>query len=234
MRTYLSLAAAGILVTGVALAQNAQRNNPAETTGQSQMRTTETGTAPIGETPPSASLRQTLRTDLQKAGFTNVRVVPDSFLVQAKDRTGQPVAMIINPHSMTELIDEGTVANNEGSGGQMAGGTASESSQMASGTAFTTVPGTDELSSKIVGTSVYNDNHQDIGTIKDIAYGPAGVKAYIVGVGGFLGMANRYVAVRPSALQLSFDHTANTWRASMNTTADQLKSAPEYKYPNEG
>ncbi len=238
MKPFVPLAAAGILLAGGAFAQNAQHNEP--TTGtQSQSETTAPATTPTqartGEmsatsTSSHRGLRQELRMDLEKAGFTNVRVMPDSFLVKAKDRSGQAVAMIINPNSVTEVVDESGTGGTDTASDQAN----SDNAQVASGDTFTSVPVSDRLSSKIVGTSVYNTDHQDIGTIKDIAYGRSGIKAYIVGVGGFLGMGDHYVAVRPDALQMTFDHNANAWRASMNATADQLKSAPEYKYPGEG
>ena len=69
---------------------------------------------------------------------------------------------------------------------------------------------------------------QNIGTIKDIALSASGLNGYIVGVGGFLGMGERYVVVRPSAI--SFKAKANKWHATMNANADQLRAAPEYKY----
>jgi len=96
---------------------------------------------------------------------------------------------------------------------------------------FASVPPSDELSSKVVGLEVYNSQNQDIGKIKDIAFDPqGGVKAYIVAVGGFLGMGDRYVAVNPSAIHVSYDSNAKKWHAAMNTDSAQLKSAPEYKY----
>ncbi len=232
MKPYVPLAAAGILLAGGAFAQNAQHNEPAAGTSPSATTQTQAQSAEMTSNSgnPHQGLRQDLRADLQKAGFTNVQVMPDSFLVKAKDRAGQPVAMIINPNSVTELVDEGSAGGTDTASDQAG----SDSKQMASGDTFTSVPVSDRLSSKIVGTSVYNNDHQDVGTIKDIAYGRSGVQAYIVGVGGFLGMGDHYVAVRPAALQLTFDHNANAWRASVNATADQLKSAPEYKYPGEG
>jgi sporulation protein YlmC with PRC-barrel domain len=99
---------------------------------------------------------------------------------------------------------------------------------------FTNVPTQADLSSKLVGLSVYNSENTDIGTIKDIAFDANGVKAYIVAVGGFLGMGDHYVAVRPSAINISYHATKDKWQASMNTDADQLKSAPEFKYSNAG
>ncbi len=95
---------------------------------------------------------------------------------------------------------------------------------------FTSVPSQEDLSSKVVGLNVYNNENTDIGKIKDIAFDSNGVKAYIVAVGGFLGMGDHYVAVRPSAININYDTTNNKWKATMNTDAAQLKAAPEYKY----
>jgi len=103
-------------------------------------------------------------------------------------------------------------------------------SQADAGGLFTNVPVRTGFTSKVVGLSVYNSENADIGTIKDIAFDANGVQAYIVGVGGFLGLGEHYVAVRPSAITINYDLKNDKWRASMNTNADQLKSAPEFKY----
>jgi hypothetical protein len=98
---------------------------------------------------------------------------------------------------------------------------------------FTSLPAKDELSSKVVGLDVYNNANQNIGRIKDVAYNGTSVNGYILGVGGFLGMGDHYVAVRPSAIKLSYDAKDKKWHASMDANADQLKAAPEYKYPSD-
>jgi hypothetical protein len=103
---------------------------------------------------------------------------------------------------------------------------------MSPGDMFTSVPAQDELSSNLVGLDVYNRDKQNIGTIKDIAFSGSGLSGYIVGVGGFLGVGDHYVVVRPSAISLSFKASDKTWHATMNANADQLKAAPEYKYPS--
>lgn len=45
-----------------------------------------------------------MRTTLQQSGFTDVKIVPDSFLVRAKDKSGSPVTMFIGPDSVTEVL----------------------------------------------------------------------------------------------------------------------------------
>jgi hypothetical protein len=251
IRTALSLAAAGMLVSAGAMAQNATKTEPAQdqgSTAQTSNNSDATGShggdaqAQASNGQRTLSIRQDMKDTLQKAGFSNVHVVPDSFLVQAKDKNGHPVAMIINPHSMTEVVDEGPVAqgnsnsSNDGSNGAM--NTASADNAMSGGDqqagTFTSVPKQDKLSSSIVGLSVYNDQNQDIGTIKDIAYTHHHVAAYIVGVGGFLGMGDHYVAMNPSAVKLNWDGSSKQWQAKVDATADQLKSAPAFQYPGQG
>ena len=93
---------------------------------------------------------------------------------------------------------------------------------------FIYVPAQDELSSNVIGLNVYNHDNQSIGTIKDIALDANGLNGYILDVGGFLGMGDQYVVVRPSAI--SFTAKDNKWHAAMNVDAEQLRAAPEYKY----
>ena len=107
---------------------------------------------------------------------------------------------------------------------------ASTGTSMDSSAMFTTIPAQEDLTSKVVGLSVYNSANQNIGKIKDIAFDMNGVEAYIVAVGGFLGMGDHYVAVKPSAIDINYDANSKKWHAAMNTDANQLKAAPEYKY----
>jgi hypothetical protein len=99
---------------------------------------------------------------------------------------------------------------------------------------FTKVPARWQLSSKLVGLSVHNNENTDLGTIKDIAFDANGVKAYIVATGGFLGMGDHYVAVRPSAIAITYDATDDKWQASMNTDTDEFKAAPAFQYSSNG
>ena len=44
-------------------------------------------------------------------------------------------------------------------------------------------------------------------------------------------MGEHYVAVSPSSVNVRHDAKNDKWLASMNTTKDALKAAPEFKYP---
>ena len=166
------------------------------------------------------NLRSNLTQMLQKSGFTDVEVAPSSFMVHAKDADGNAVVMSVSPDLFAEITNVDTSANTTGNAaGNGRGGT------------YVNVPETDELSSKVVGLDIYNGDNKDIGTIKDIAMDPNGrATAYILSVGGFLGVGEHYVAVNPSDVKVTYNETDKKWHASMNANADQLKAAPEFKY----
>jgi hypothetical protein len=76
--------------------------------------------APNSQTP--AHLGQKLRDDLTKAGFTNITIMPSSFLVRAKDSQGNPVMMVINPDSLTEVTQHTTEHDDAPLAGAIKGG----------------------------------------------------------------------------------------------------------------
>src|SRR5271165_1614454 len=155
----------------------------------------------------STDVQQDLMANLQKAGFSNIKIVADSFLVQATDKSGNLVTIFLRPDSMT------VVSETEGRGRNSARG------------AFANLSAKDELTSKVVGIEVYNSANQDVGTIKDVAFNTSGVKAYILGVGGFIGMGEHHVAVRPSSITFTYNTAEKSWHAAMDVNADQLKAA---------
>lgn len=78
-----------------------------------------TDTAPTGptnsqsattNTQAPARVSQKLRDDLTKAGFTNITIMPSSFLVRAKDSQGNPMIMVINPDSVTAVTAQSAPA----------------------------------------------------------------------------------------------------------------------------
>ena len=89
---------------------------------------------------------------------------------------------------------------------------------------------TDVLSYNLMGLNVTNQANETIGEIKDLILSQGDLSGYIVSVGGFLGLGERYVIVRPSAVKVSYTENDNKWHAVMNATKDQLKTAPEFKY----
>ncbi len=50
-------------------------------------------------------IQQQVRKNLQQAGFTDIQLMPSSFLVRAKDKNGNQVMMVINPDSVTAVTE---------------------------------------------------------------------------------------------------------------------------------
>jgi sporulation protein YlmC with PRC-barrel domain len=111
--------------------------------------------------------------------------------------------------------------------------------------------------SKLIGVNVYNDNNEKIGDIKELIIDKSGkVDNVVLGVGGFIGMGEHYVAVPMEKLKwadqpvrtssttnapadkatvgTSTSRPANVkWypdHAIFNATKDQLKAMPQFKY----
>ncbi len=78
--------------------------------------------------------------------------------------------------------------------------------------------------------AVYDPSDSRIGEIDDVLIDRDGkVLALIVGVGGFLGIGEKHVAVPQSAVQVT-KKNSNNWYLVMNTTKDALKNAPGFRY----
>ncbi len=83
--------------------------------------------------------------------------------------------------------------------------------------------------SKLVGSKVYNNANENIGSIEDIVLKADGAMDEVVlSVGGFLGVGNKYVAVPFSALKLSRD--GSSLKIMTDGTKDSLKALPEYQF----
>lgn len=85
-------------------------------------------------------------------------------------------------------------------------------------------------SSKLVGQTVYNEANEKVGDINDLILGPDGkIANAVIGVGGFLGLGEKLVAVAFDDLQLNRD-ADGTMRVTINSTKEALENAPDYKY----
>ena len=77
--------------------------------------------------------------------------------------------------------------------------------------------------------NVYDPSDAKIGEISDVLVGKDGkVEAFIVSVGGFLGIGQKDVAVPFSAVHATEKN--GTWYLTMNATKDALKQARGYTY----
>src|ERR1700680_2147045 len=77
--------------------------------------------------------------------------------------------------------------------------------------------------------NVYDPSDNKIGDIDDVLIDKEGiVTALIIGVGGFLGMGEKDVAIPFSDVRASVKN--NKWYLVLNTTKDALKTAPGFTY----
>ena len=77
----------------------------------------------------------------------------------------------------------------------------------------------DWRASKLVGLNVYNDANEKIGDISDIILDKSGkVENVVLGVGGFLGMGEHYVAVAYDKLRWSNESPRSTTSSNPSTS----------------
>ena len=94
----------------------------------------------------------------------------------------------------------------------------------------------DWRSSQLVGAAVYGPEDKSIGDINDVLIDNSGaVRAVVIGVGGFLGVGEKNVAIPFDALKITRKQNGidKVW---VNYTKEELEKAPKfayYKAPNE-
>jgi sporulation protein YlmC with PRC-barrel domain len=77
--------------------------------------------------------------------------------------------------------------------------------------------------------NVYDQGNNKIGDVDDVLLGADGkVTALVIGVGGFLGIGEKHVIVPYTAVKA--DRKDNKWQLVMNSSKDELKAAPGFKY----
>ena len=79
--------------------------------------------------------------------------------------------------------------------------------------------------------SVYNASGKSIGDLKDVLIGPDGkIQALVIGVGGFLGLGEKNVAVDYNYLEKNGAIAPN--RITLNMSEQDLRSAPSFNRMN--
>ena len=86
--------------------------------------------------------------------------------------------------------------------------------------------------SKLIGAKVMGPDDKSIGDVNELILdGSGAVHGVVIGVGGFLGIGEKAVAVPFKALNVQRDQKGTAiQKISVSFTKDQLKSAPTYKY----
>jgi sporulation protein YlmC with PRC-barrel domain len=107
--------------------------------------------------------------------------------------------------------------------------------------------GTDQwVFSKFKGTDVIGPDNAQVGDVNDVLFDKSGkIVGLIVGVGGFLGIGEKSVAIDMSAFQpvpadtgssaggnsaISSSNDPTNVKLKVSWTKDQLKSAPDFQY----
>jgi sporulation protein YlmC with PRC-barrel domain len=84
--------------------------------------------------------------------------------------------------------------------------------------------------SKLIGSSVYNDQHEKIGSVDELLLDQNhDVTSAVLSVGGFLGIGSKLVKVPYRSL-----HVANDTIVMSGASRDQLKSMPTYDFSKAG
>jgi PRC-barrel domain protein len=85
------------------------------------------------------------------------------------------------------------------------------------------------LASKIIGASVVDSSNQSIGSVNNLLIDSNGnVTAAVVGVGGFLGIGEKNVAISFKSLNITRDANGSE-KVSMQLSKNELQQAAEFK-----
>jgi len=216
MKTLWLALGASMLFVQPSLAANPARSQrpPQEGTngGQAIPAQMPAAAAQQGKTSESSmNLKQRLKDNLVQSGFTNVTIMPESFIIHATDPQGNPIAMVVSPDSLA------AVEVSRASSKMMSGRSVGEREPKF-------LPGTmrDAANTKLADTQVQSSDHKNAGTIKAIVVGGNGELSYLVTTA-----AGHEVAINPDAMTLRYDESDNTWNASVDATLKQIEAAPQ-------
>jgi sporulation protein YlmC with PRC-barrel domain len=85
---------------------------------------------------------------------------------------------------------------------------------------------TDMRAEKLIGTSVYNTEGQEVGTVRDIVFDQDGkIVGVVLKVGGFLGMGGKSVGIAWDQVKMSPDQQV----LEIGYSGDELRVAPDFK-----
>ena len=88
----------------------------------------------------------------------------------------------------------------------------------------------DTLASELMGVDVENPQGETLGSINDLViHDEIGVKAVVVGVGGFLGLGQKHVAVNYGEIEHSRDPDTGDVTLVFSATQEELENAPEFQ-----
>jgi hypothetical protein len=105
MKTTLAVTgvALTLLVGGVANAAETPATTPSSPPAYAKPVIADADAMKAADQLHHTNIRQELQDQLGKAGYTSVKITPSSFFIEAKDKQGNPVQMVIGPDSFTEI-----------------------------------------------------------------------------------------------------------------------------------
>jgi len=174
-------------------------------------------TAPTAEPPPATqemapdagmTSEQPAATDQMAPDATAPEIAPDQNLTDAPAMAPETETMANDPATVTPDVAVTTTTDEVYIGAQ-----ATE----------------EDLASNWIGQSLYNGSDENLGDINDILLDKDGrVRAVIVGVGGFLGIGEKDVAVNFDAIEPRTDEDGDI-SLYLSATQEQLEAAPEFQ-----
>ena len=85
------------------------------------------------------------------------------------------------------------------------------------------------LATKFKGTDVLGPDNQKIGDVSDILFDKGGkIDAFVVSVGGFLGMGAKEVALAPSSFDVVPGQNGTADKLKLSATKDELQQAQNF------
>ncbi|MBI3705916.1 MAG: PRC-barrel domain-containing protein [Rhizobiales bacterium] len=85
------------------------------------------------------------------------------------------------------------------------------------------------LATKFKGTDVLGADNQKIGDVSDILFDKSGsIQAYVIGVGGFLGMGAKEVALAPKSFDVVPGQNGAAPKLKISMTKEQLTQAQNF------
>ena len=85
------------------------------------------------------------------------------------------------------------------------------------------------LATKFRGTDVIASDNEKIGDVTDMLFDKSGkVEAFVVSVGGFLGMGSKEVALAPNSFDIVPGQNGSADKLKLAVTKDQLKDAQTF------
>ncbi len=168
-------------------------------------------------------MKKTLSTMAAAAVLMASTAIAPAFAQTNNAAPASPAAPSTQTDTMTPKAPSTGSMNSTGAAGSTTMGAAS-------GDYLTEQSPTQVSANEYIGKAIYNGENNSIGDVKDLIIEEnGGIAGVVVGVGGFLGIGEKNVALPMSKVTLTRDTENNEARLTTTETADALKSAPEFK-----